>query len=188
MHVTSFLYLTRIGFFDGLSFHRVIPGFMAQGGCPSGRARAGPATSSTASSREACATIAPACSRWRTRARHGREPVLPDLPAGSVARRQAHDLRGGDGRARRTPQDRGRRTQGGRTTEPSRSRRPPSRSRVDVRRRHAPLRADVPRARRRRPRRDRRRCQERVVLRNEVVFLEGTPRRRSTSFAGAVKI
>ncbi len=35
-HVANFLYLTEVGFFDGLVFHRVIPGFMAQGGCPKG--------------------------------------------------------------------------------------------------------------------------------------------------------
>jgi peptidyl-prolyl cis-trans isomerase B (cyclophilin B) len=36
MHVTNFIYLSRLGFYDGLAFHRVIPGFMAQGGCPLG--------------------------------------------------------------------------------------------------------------------------------------------------------
>lgn len=42
MHVSSTIYLTRVGFYDGLSFHRVIPGFMAQGGCPLGKGTGGP--------------------------------------------------------------------------------------------------------------------------------------------------
>ena len=42
MHVTSTIYLTRLGFYDGLSFHRVITGFMAQGGCPRGTGTGGP--------------------------------------------------------------------------------------------------------------------------------------------------
>ncbi len=42
MHVASTIYLTRLGFYDGLSFHRVIQGFMAQGGCPLGSGTGGP--------------------------------------------------------------------------------------------------------------------------------------------------
>ena len=42
MHVTSTIFLTKKGFYDGLSFHRVIPGFMAQGGCPLGTGTGGP--------------------------------------------------------------------------------------------------------------------------------------------------
>ncbi len=39
--VANFKVLTDIGFYDGLSFHRVIPGFMAQGGDPSGNGTGG---------------------------------------------------------------------------------------------------------------------------------------------------
>ncbi|OUU23027.1 MAG: hypothetical protein CBC13_06685 [Planctomycetia bacterium TMED53] len=41
-HVANFLYLTQLGFFDDLKFHRVITGFMAQGGCPQGSGRGNP--------------------------------------------------------------------------------------------------------------------------------------------------
>lgn len=42
MHVSSTAFLARLGFYDGLSFHRVIQGFMAQGGCPLGTGTGGP--------------------------------------------------------------------------------------------------------------------------------------------------
>ena len=40
--VANFAHLGNSGFYDNLNFHRVIPGFMAQGGCPSGTGTGGP--------------------------------------------------------------------------------------------------------------------------------------------------
>ena len=36
VHCSNAIFLTRLGFYDGLTFHRVIPRFMAQGGCANG--------------------------------------------------------------------------------------------------------------------------------------------------------
>ena len=40
--VKNFVDLAKKGFYDGLIFHRVIPGFMIQGGCPQGKGTGGP--------------------------------------------------------------------------------------------------------------------------------------------------
>ena len=40
--VNNFIALAQSGFYNGLTFHRVIPGFMIQGGCPKGTGTGGP--------------------------------------------------------------------------------------------------------------------------------------------------
>lgn len=40
--VANFVHLATTGFYDGLIFHRVVPGFVIQGGCPNGVGNGGP--------------------------------------------------------------------------------------------------------------------------------------------------
>ena len=42
VNVNSFVFLARDGYYDGVTFHRVLPGFVAQGGDPTGTGSGGP--------------------------------------------------------------------------------------------------------------------------------------------------
>jgi peptidyl-prolyl cis-trans isomerase B (cyclophilin B) len=42
VNVANFVKLSKEGFYDGLNFHRVIPNFVIQGGCPDGTGAGGP--------------------------------------------------------------------------------------------------------------------------------------------------
>jgi len=63
--VNSFVYLARWHYYDGIVFHRVIPGFVLQGGDPTGTGAGVRATSSTTNCPSPVATNS-VHSRWRT--------------------------------------------------------------------------------------------------------------------------
>jgi peptidylprolyl isomerase len=66
-HVERIKQLAREGFYDGIVFHRVIEGFMAQTGCPKGTGTGGrniPTCRPSSTPRSTCAV----CARWRSQA------------------------------------------------------------------------------------------------------------------------
>ena len=62
--VANFVELAGHNFYDGLTFHRVIPDFVIQGGCPRATAREVRATRSSARRRPRASATTAACCRW----------------------------------------------------------------------------------------------------------------------------
>jgi peptidylprolyl isomerase len=69
-HVARITELAKAGFYDGILFHRVIPGFMAQGGCPDGRGTGGSNLPDLMAEFSDTAHVRGTCSMARTSAPH----------------------------------------------------------------------------------------------------------------------
>jgi len=69
-HVERIKELTNEGFYDGITFHRVIPGFMAQGGCPNGTGMGGSKKPDLKAEFNAEPHVRGVCSMARTNAPH----------------------------------------------------------------------------------------------------------------------
>jgi len=65
-HVARIKELASEGFYDGVKFHRVIPGFMAQGGCPNGTGMGGSSKPNLAQEFNAEPHVRVVCSMART--------------------------------------------------------------------------------------------------------------------------
>jgi cyclophilin family peptidyl-prolyl cis-trans isomerase len=69
-HVARIKELVGEGFYDGVKFHRVIPGFMAQGGCPNGTGMGGSSKPDLKAEFNAEPHVRGVCSMARTSAPH----------------------------------------------------------------------------------------------------------------------
>ena len=69
-HVARIKELANEGFYDGVKFHRVIPGFMAQGGCPNGTGTGGSSKPDLQAEFNAEPHVWGVCSMARTSAPH----------------------------------------------------------------------------------------------------------------------
>ena len=97
--VKNFVDLAKKGYYNGLSFHRVIDQFMIQGGCPEGNGTGGPGYTIPDEFGKGLKHDKPG----QRRPQHRRLAVLHHPCPDAMARRQARDLRagrGGDGRRR----------------------------------------------------------------------------------------
>lgn len=69
-HVARITELANEGFYDGVTFHRVIPGFMAQGGCPNGTGMGGSSKPDLQAEFNDAPHVRGTCSMARTSAPH----------------------------------------------------------------------------------------------------------------------
>lgn len=69
-HVERIKELAKEGFYDGVKFHRVIPGFMAQGGCPNGTGMGGSSKPDLQAEFNAHPHVRGVCSMARTQYPH----------------------------------------------------------------------------------------------------------------------
>ena len=102
-HVESFVKLARSGFYDGVTFHRVIEGFMAQTGDPTGTGTGGPGYTRPRGVHEHRLRPGRRRRRAHQRPEQRRQPVLHHLRQGASPRRPVHSVRrglGGYGRRR----------------------------------------------------------------------------------------
>ncbi len=119
--VENFRKLAADGFYDDLVFHRVIPDFMIQGGCPEGTGRGGPGYTFEDEFNDhkvVRGALAMANAGPNT---NGSQFFIVTTERGAVARRQAHGLRHGRRGHGRRRRDRGdadrRRRQAGRAAD-----------------------------------------------------------------------
>ena len=69
-HVARIKELASEGFYDGIKFHRVIPGFMAQGGCPNGTGMGGSSKPDLQAEFHSAPHVRGVCAMARTSAPH----------------------------------------------------------------------------------------------------------------------
>ena len=122
--VDNFQKLSRDGYYDGLIFHRVIPDFMIQGGCPHGTGTGGPGYEFEDEINDHKIERGALAMANRGPDTNGSQFFIVTTDGRPVARRQAHRLRPRDLRHGRRGRDRGARDRPGRPPRRGRQDRP----------------------------------------------------------------